>query len=221
MVDGTLYLSTPYDHVFALDPQTGAKRWEYDPVLDLSHGYSEITSRGVAAWRDARTPRGGPCALRIFLGTLDARSIAIDGANGTPCAGFGDGGAVDLTHDVDLRDAGDYQVTSAPSVVGDAVIVGSSISDNRAVTLERGIVRAFDARTGRQRWAWDPIPWGRHTDPPTGAGTAWSTLSVDVDHDLVSCQLAARAPTSMAASAKGTTSGRIRSWRCARPTRWA
>jgi quinoprotein glucose dehydrogenase len=53
------------------------------------------------------------------------------------------------------------------------------------VTLERGIVRAFDARTGKLRWTWDPIPWAMNTNPRTGAGNAWSTLSVDLEHGLV------------------------------------
>src|SRR4029077_12704980 len=92
---------------------------------------------------------------------------------------------VDLTRDVDLQDVGDYQVTSAPAIAGDLVIVGSSIGDNRAVSVERGIVRAFDARTGKQRWSWDPIPWAKDTNPRTGAGNAWSTMSVDTQRDLV------------------------------------
>jgi quinoprotein glucose dehydrogenase len=189
LVDGKLFLSTPYDHVIALDPRTGAKLWEFDPKLDLTHGYSEVTSRGVSAWHDAAAKPSQPCALRIFIGTLDARLIALDGLSGKPCADFGaaDGanGQVDLTRDVNLRDVGDYQVTSAPSIAGDLVIVGSSIGDNRAVDLERGIVRAFDARTGKLRWGWDPIPWAKDTKPRTGAGNAWSTMSVDAERDLV------------------------------------
>ncbi len=109
----------------------------------------------------------------------------MDGQTGKPCADFGTEGKVDLTRDVELRDVGDYQVTSATSIAGDLVVVGSSIGDNRAVQLERGIVRAFDARTGAQRWSWDPIPWGADTTPRTGAGNAWSTISVDAEHDLV------------------------------------
>ena len=90
-----------------------------------------------------------------------------------------------MTRDVNLRDVGDYQVTSATSIAGDLVIVGSSIGDNRAVDVERGIVRAFDARTGKMRWTWDPIPWANNTKPRTGAGNAWSTISVDAERDLV------------------------------------
>jgi len=185
LVDGKLFLSTPYNHVIALDPRTGAKLWEYDAALDLSHGYSEVTSRGVAAWGDSASAPGRPCRTRIFMGTLDARLLALDGDTGRPCADFGDRGQVDLTRGVDLRDLGNYQVTSAPAVAGDVVVVGSSIGDNRAVDVERGMVRAFDARSGALRWSWDPIPWAARTTPRTGAANAWSTLSVDPERGLV------------------------------------
>jgi len=186
LVDGKLFLSTPYDHVIALNAESGAKVWEFDPKLELPYGSSEVTSRGVSAWRDSSAKAGKACAVRIFIGTLDARLIALDGATGKPCADFGSGGEIDLTNEVKLRDPGDYQVTSAPAIYKDLVITGSSEGDNRAVTLERGIVRAYDARSGKLRWTWDPIaPWAYQTTPRTGAGNAWSTISVDEEHGLV------------------------------------
>jgi len=186
LVDGKLFLSTPYDHVIALNPETGAKLWEFDPKLELPYGSSEVTSRGVSAWREPHAKSGKLCALRIFIGTLDARLIALDGATGKPCADFGMDGEVDLTNGVKLRDPGDYQVTSAPAIFNDLVITGSSLGDNRAVTVERGIVRAFDVRTGKLRWTWDPIaPWAYQTTPRTGAGNAWSTISVDAERNLI------------------------------------
>jgi quinoprotein glucose dehydrogenase len=172
--------------VIALNPANGTKVWEFDSQLELPYGASEVTSRGVAAWRDGNGKISGPCRLRIFIGTLDARLIALDGASGKPCADFGTDGEVDLTTGVRLRDPGNYQVTSAPAMYKDLVITGSSIGDNRAVTLERGIVRAFDVRSGTLRWSWDPIaPWAYQTTPRTGAGNAWSTISVDSDRGLV------------------------------------
>jgi len=186
LIDGKLFLSTPYDHVIALNAVTGAKLWEFDPKLEHPYGFSEVTSRGVSAWRDTAAKLGKPCALRIFIGTLDARLIALDGDTGKPCKDFGIDGEVDLKADVRMRDPGDYQVTSAPAIYKNLVITGSSEGDNRAVTLERGIVRAFDVRTGGLRWTWDPIaPWAYQNTPRTGAGNAWSTLSVDAPHDLV------------------------------------
>jgi quinoprotein glucose dehydrogenase len=185
LVEGKLFLSTPYNHVIALNAETGAKIWEFDPKPELPYGASEVTSRGVSAWRDPSAKAGRPCALRVFIGTLDARLIAVDGATGKPCADFGTDGEVDLGSGVKMRDPGDYQVTSAPAIVKGLVITGSSIGDNRAVTLERGLVRAYDARSGKLRWSWDPIPWALNTTPRTGAGNAWSTISVDAERDLV------------------------------------
>jgi len=187
LIEGKLFLSTPYDHVIALNATTGAKLWEFDPKMEHPYGFSEVTSRGVSAWRNPEPAKAKKaCALRIFIGTLDARLIALDGETGKPCADFGIGGQVDLKSDVIMRDPGDYQVTSAPAIYKDLVITGSSEGDNRAVTLERGIVRAFDVRTGQLRWTWDPIaPWAYQTEPRTGAGNAWSTLSVDEERGLV------------------------------------
>jgi quinoprotein glucose dehydrogenase len=186
LVGGKLFLSTPYDHVIALNAVSGTKVWEFDPKLELPYGSSEVTSRGVSAWWDSSAKADKACSLRIFIGTLDARLIALDGDTGKPCADFGSGGEVDLTNEVKLRDPGDYQVTSAPAIFKDLVITGSSEGDNRAVTVERGIVRAFDVRTGKLRWTWDPIaPWAYKNTPRTGAGNAWSTISVDAQHDLV------------------------------------
>jgi quinoprotein glucose dehydrogenase len=187
LFEGTLYLTTPFNHVLALDPASGVEKWTYDPGIDRSRGYSEVTSRGVAAWTDSRAADGAPCRLRIFEGTIDARLIALDGKTGKPCAAFGTGGAVDLTGGVadGPRFRGDYQVTSAPAVVGDLVITGSSISDNAAVDMPRGVVRAYDARTGALRWTWDPIPWAEKQQLRTGAANAWSTFAADPARDLV------------------------------------
>jgi quinoprotein glucose dehydrogenase len=187
LADGKLFLSTPYDQVIALDPQSGAKLWEFDPQVDLGSNYSEVTSRGVSAWSDSKAKAGQPCSIRIFLGTLDARLIALDGDSGKPCADFGANGEINLARDASTTPEwlGGYQVTSPVAIVKDAVIVGSSIADNWKVDTGRGIVREFDARSGKLRWSWDPIPWAAETNPRTGAGNAWSALSVDAERDLV------------------------------------
>jgi quinoprotein glucose dehydrogenase len=194
-VDGTLYLSTPFSHVIALDPVTGKQRWAFDPKVDLSLSYSEVTSRGVSTWIGRGPKAGAAASRRIFIATLDARLCALDATTGAPCKDFGQDGQVDLTRDVRLTKRGQYQVTSPPAVIGDLVIVGSSMGDNRGVEVERGVVRAYDARTGALRWSWDPVPvdekdpasksWNGSGARRTGAANAWSIISADPARDLI------------------------------------
>jgi quinoprotein glucose dehydrogenase len=196
MVDGTLILSTPYNRVIALDPETGKERWSYDPKVDRGLRFAIVTSRGVATWLDTSARADHVCRRSVFVATIDARLIALDAAIGAVCPQFGRNGEVDLTEGIKVgRDCGCYQVTSPPAVIGDLVIVGSSVGDNRAVDLERGVVRAYDAKTGTLRWSWDPIPT-RETDPArstwagdswrrTGAANVWSVMSVDAARGLV------------------------------------
>ncbi|HZW76448.1 MAG TPA: membrane-bound PQQ-dependent dehydrogenase, glucose/quinate/shikimate family, partial [Caldimonas sp.] len=86
MVDGTLFLSTPYDRVIALDPETGAERWHYDPNVDRARLFALVTSRGVATWLDTSARADRACRRRVFVATIDARLIALDAAAGVPCA---------------------------------------------------------------------------------------------------------------------------------------
>jgi quinoprotein glucose dehydrogenase len=205
LVEGRLFLSTPYNHVIALEPDSGKKLWEYDPGVNLERNYSEVSSRGVSAWRDERGKSGAACSLRIFIGTLDARLIALDANTGKLCAEFGNGGTVDLNKDAATQTewTGGYQVTSPPAIYRDLVIVGSSIADNWRVDTGRGIVRAFDARSGKLQWTWDPIPWANDTKPRTGAGNAWSVFSVDAEHDLVFVPTGSAAPDYFGGIRKG------------------
>ncbi len=205
LVDGKLFLTTPYNQVIALDPGNGEKIWDYDPGVDLTMSRSEVTSRGVSAWIDHQGKENAPCKLRIFVGTLDARLIALDGKSGKPCKDFGFQGQVDLNKDAATQTewTGGYQVTSPPAIYGDLVIVGSSIADNWRVDTGRGIVRAFDVRTGRLRWTWDPIPWAAKTTPRTGAGNAWAAFSVDAEHDLVFVPTGSAAPDYFGGIRKG------------------
>src|SRR5260370_26462283 len=82
------------------------------------------------------------------------------------------------------------------------------MGDNRAVTVERGIVRAFDVRSGNLRWTWDPIaPWAYQNAPRTGAGNAWSTISVDAESDLVFIPTGSASPDYYGGIRKGDNTG--------------
>jgi quinoprotein glucose dehydrogenase len=157
---GLLYVITPFDKVLALDPGTGEERWRFDPEIAKDRDYSEASARGVAVSEDT-----------VLFGTLDARLVALRA---------GDGKRVwDVPIAPGVAD-GNFQITSPPVVVGQTVIVGSAIGDNGRAEMERGVVRAFDLRTGNRKWSWDPTPEGK-----TGAANAWSLLTADRDRDVV------------------------------------
>jgi quinoprotein glucose dehydrogenase len=171
---GMLYLTTPFDEIIALDPTTGAERWRYQPSVEVDERYI-VTSRGVATWDGGGT---GECAARIFTGTENAQLVGVDAAIGRPCESFGEHGRVDLKAKLTGYDR-EFHVTSAPTVLGNVVVVGSGIVDNTRVSMAKGTVRAYDARTGQQVWTWEPIPWGAQQKIPTGAGNVWSTIAAD------------------------------------------
>jgi quinoprotein glucose dehydrogenase len=195
LVDGVLYLTTPFNRVFALNPETGKQLWVFDPMIELAGDYGDgLINRGVATWFDPTRAKGKRCRRRIFETTLDARLIALDAATGDPCMDFGNRGQISL-RDVARYIPAQYHMTSPPAVIDDMVVVGSAIDDNSRVDMPSGVVRAFDARSGALRWKWEPLE-PNDPDPAatsanatkvwrTGAGNAWSVMVVDPERDLI------------------------------------
>ncbi len=187
MLEGRLFLTTGFNRIIALDPTNGRELWSYDPEIDRQLPYGDgLINRGLAAWRDP-SARGADCAVRLFEATLDARLIAVDAATGKPCEAFGTRGQINLG-DVRNFHAGWYHMTSPPTVVDGVVIVGSAISDNIRAQMPDGVVRGFDARTGRLLWSWEPLVQPAAVASSawqTGAGNAWSTLTADPQRQLV------------------------------------
>jgi len=185
LIDNTLFVATPLNRIIALDPETGAERWKFDPKIERDGNYGDgLTCRGLGSWKDPRNGR-----LYLYVATQDGRLISVDGKTG---------GAVwhaSLVDKIEQKYRGEYHFTSPPAVVRDTVVVGSSINDNNRTNMPSGVVRGFDARTGAPRWAWDPIPkqkqdpayasWEKDSALQTGAGNAWSLLSADNERDLV------------------------------------
>jgi quinoprotein glucose dehydrogenase len=186
MVDGTLYISTAFNRIIALDPETGAQRWVYDPQIDRKWESGDgLISRGIATWLDPALQAGSPCHRRILEATIDARLVAVDAEKGTPCPDFGQKGIVSL-RDVTRFASGWYHITSPPAVVDGVVVVGSAIDDNGRADMPSGVVRGFDARTGGLLWSWDPIPPNSQDKKWfTGAANAWSILTADPERHLV------------------------------------
>ena len=197
MVDGTLYLSTPLGKVIALDPATGKSRWTYDAHADAGGEWGDFANRGVSTWIDAKSGATSACHRRIYVGTIDARLIALDARTGAVCHGFGENGTVHLRKG--LRNSPyfveEYELTSPPAVINGMIVTGSAVADNGRTNAASGEVRAYDARTGALKWSWDPIPrdstdaawnsWRGAMAHTTGAANAWSVIAADSTRDMV------------------------------------
>jgi quinoprotein glucose dehydrogenase len=180
---GLLYIGTPYGKVIALDPLTGKERWSFDAEINRQGNYGDFVNRGVTAWVDLQSAPDAACERRIFFASLDARLFALDARTGKLCEQFGDQGRIDLKSGLRRGPAypGEIEETSPPAVIDDLVIAGSAIADNVRLNAPSPEVRAFDARTGKLRWTWDPLAGS----PKAGAGNAWSRITVDQERHLV------------------------------------
>lgn len=205
MVDGVLYISTPTDRVVAINAANGMKKWIYDPDVNLDSEFPELTSRGVATWPGPETDGG---ARRIFVATIDGRLIALDATSGKPIASFGDQGQVDLS--VHHRRVA---ATSPPAIIGNTLVVGSSMIDNSRFDAARGTVRAYDVIDGTLKWSWDPIPrdasdpayqtWRGDNVQLTGAANVWSLISADPERDMIFIPTSCASPDYYGGERKG------------------
>lgn len=169
LYDGVLYVSSPYNRLFALDPKTGTPLWRYDhkqPAdLRLCCGPA---NRGVAISGD-----------NVYMGTLDAKLIAFNRRTGE---------IVWQTDVADYRDG--YSITSAPLAVGDMIYIGIAGGEFGV----NGFLAAFDAKTGKRVWRLDTLPKDAN-DPAaktwagdsykTGGAPAWNTGTYDPGSDTL------------------------------------
>jgi glucose dehydrogenase len=125
MVNDTLYLSTPYNRVVALDANTGRQLWKFAPG---AHTYGQPSNgtgfvhRGVALWSDGQQ-------RRVFINSR-WRLIALDAATGQRIQTFGAGGEIDVTEGLGWPvNPLHYTNTSPPVIWGDLVILGNGIGD--------------------------------------------------------------------------------------------
>jgi quinate dehydrogenase (quinone) len=179
-----LYVCTAMNVVVALDAETGAKRWEFDPQMKIAPVGFNGTCRGVSYFH---APEGysGDCPARIIMGTTDARLLALDATTGERCQGFGNNGEVDLMKGIGEAKPNIYLVTTPPLIARNLAVVGTRVADNFEVGEPSGVIRAYDALTGKFTWAWDMGRPGVNTEPAEGEqytrGTpnVWTLMSYD------------------------------------------
>ncbi len=152
IIDGVLYTPTPTRRVVALDAATGKEIWSWDPA-DEPVGAGRARQRGLVFWQNEE---GGEKRLFTMVGGL---LFALDPATGTIIEGFGTNGSIDLESGL-----------NTPGVVyRDLLIVGG--------VGGKGAVRAFDVRSGEQRWIFHLIPRPGEVGHDTWPEDAWKTAT--------------------------------------------
>ena len=200
-INGVLYTTAGTRRsVIALDGKTGELIW--------SHSYREgnraaiaprqLSGRGVAYWTDGKGDE------RIVYVTTGYRLIELNAKNGSMVQSFGEGGLVDLKRgavfgkgqQIDLEQ-GEIGLHSTPLVVKDVVIVGSSFKEGMTVKTHnntKGLVRAFDVKTGKLLWTFNTIPrpgefgndtWENESWAINGNTGVWTQMTADEDAGLV------------------------------------
>jgi glucose dehydrogenase len=179
MVDGVLYMPTPYSQVVALDAISGEKVWEYTIPNNAN-----ASTRGVAYW-----PGNSKTSPRIVFGTSNGLLVALDAKTGKPAEQFGVGGSVDMKIGVmNGFDNGRFSLSSPPQMYKDVVITGAVVQESPSLGPS-GDTRGWDAVTGKLLWQFHSVPhpgeagnetWETPDSWKDRSGTnVWGFISVD------------------------------------------
>jgi quinoprotein glucose dehydrogenase len=200
MVGGVLYTTGGTRRsVVALDARTGELMWVHTMREGKRAAMSprQLSGRGLAYWTDGKGDD------RVLYNTTGYRLVALNAKTGQPIQSFGKDGSVDLKEGVvfgtdrqiDLE-SGEIGIHSTPVVARDSVIIGAAMREGATVHTHnntKGLVRAFDVRTGRKLWQFDTIPrpgqfgndtWDENSWAYNGNVGVWTQISVDEEAGL-------------------------------------
>jgi quinoprotein glucose dehydrogenase len=191
VVDGMMYLPSPYGKVVALDADTGVEKWAYAlPERD------QASTRGVQYW-----PGFGGAKPEIVFGTRSGRLIALDAATGTAVPGFGVNGMVDMKTPEIMGNTprAQYGMSGPPAFYKNLIITGSRVQETPS-SGARGDVRAWDARTGKLVWTFHTVPlpgekgsetWGGDSTKNRSGVNVWTQAVVDEKRGIAYLPIAA------------------------------
>jgi len=184
VVDGIMYVSTPYGRVVALDAESGKQLWAYQVP-----GSDQPATRGVSYW-----PGDSGRKPEIVFGTRAGLLIALDAKTGAPVESFGKDGVLSLHSDAVMQGfaSAALGVTSAPVIYKNLIITGSRNQETPQQGAS-GQVRAFDARTGREVWHFNGVPqpgekfhdsWEGDSWIKRSGVNVWAGLTLDVQRGI-------------------------------------
>ena len=192
-VNDTLYVSTPFDRIFAVEPDTGKVKWTFDthvPLVDPTQG--ELKNRGLSYWQAASPVAGQACQKIVYLGTMDGKVFAVDADSGQACAGFGQNGVLDINQWNTVNAKWPLSILQPPTVYKNQLFIGWSGQDWTQAVQPPGSVFAVDAQSGKLNWQFNSIP--PDLNPKTGTSNVWSSMSVDTENNLVFMPISSPSP---------------------------
>lgn len=183
VVDGVMYITTPYQRVAALDPVSGAELWSFALPTGVP------STRGLEYWAgDGKTP------AQVVFGSSVGKLYSINAKTGKPNPAFGDNGVVNLNTEEIMRGLpGRNALTSPPTVYKHLVITGGTTQENPPQG-PAGDVRAWDMRTGKLVWTFRSVPqggekfsetWGNGSWKNRSGVNVWTFLTVDEKRGIV------------------------------------
>jgi quinoprotein glucose dehydrogenase len=202
MAGGTLFATAGTRRaVVALDAATGELRWVHgeDEGARGAAAPRLLSGRGLSYWTDGKD-------ARVLYITIGYQLVALDAKTGARVSGFGRDGRVDLKEPVVIGGGqkidpvkGEIGVNNTPLIVGDVVVVGSAFSEQSGTlptthNNSKGLVHAYDVRTGRRLWVFRTIPmpgefgnesWEKDSWAVNGNNGVWTQMAADPELGLV------------------------------------
>jgi len=201
VVGNVLYLGTPYNHIVALEADTGKKIWEYE-------GDSAPATRGIAYW-----PGDKSLAPQIVVGTMNGWLYTLNAATGKLNPGFGNEGKVNLRQGVgDKFPRGHYGMSSPAAVYKNLIFTGAQLQEQPA-SGPSGDIRAWDIHSGKVVWTFHTVPrpgeanhevWEEDQWQDRSGANAWGFMTVDVEHGILFVPLGTPTPDFFGGSRKGS-----------------
>ncbi|MDF7674853.1 pyrroloquinoline quinone-dependent dehydrogenase [Acetobacteraceae bacterium ESL0709] len=190
-VGDSLYLCSATNDMMRVDAATGKEIWHYKSGVSYDSIPYTAACRGVVYYTSSTVPEGQPCHNRIIEGTLDMRLISVDAEDGKLCQSFGHGGQVNLMQGLGYAVPGQVSITATPPVVNGVIVVNHEVLDGQRRWAPSGVIRGYDAESGKFVWAWDVNnPTDHHQPTPghvysRGTPNSWTAMTGDNQLGLV------------------------------------
>src|SRR5215469_13845766 len=191
-VNNTVYVGTPFYRIFAVEPDTGKTKWVYSSDGNGKAENQGFKNRGVAYWAASNPEAGQPCQKMVYIGTVNGQLHGVDADTGKACAGFGNNGVVDVDAWNTINHKWKVGLIQPPAVYKDTLVLGWAGLDWVYKTENPGTVFGIDARTGKLKWTFNPIP--ADVQDQTGTANVWAGISVDPETGLAFLPVSSPSP---------------------------